>query len=69
MAKQNGKVPGIYVSESELNDLGELLTTLRDYIISHEARLEAIEEYINELIKSQLPEVPEDESPDDSEEG
>ncbi len=47
MAKQNGKVPGgtsgTFVSDKDLNDLNELLSTYRDYILSHEARLEIIE--------------------------
>src|SRR5256885_1071905 len=48
VAKQNGRVPGTFVSQDELNDLGKLLTTLRDYVVSHEARIELIEGWINE---------------------
>lgn len=73
--KSNGKVPGTYVSQQELSDLGELLQTFRTYIVSHEARLEALEEFANEVWQALNPEpdkpeaVTEDESSDDSEEG
>ena len=55
MAQQNGKVPGTFVSNQELKDLGELLTTMRTYIVSHEARLEALEEFANEVWKALYP--------------
>ena len=48
MANKNGKIPGIYVSEKELSDLGAMLTSFRDYILSHEARIELIEGCIKE---------------------
>lgn len=48
MSKNNGKVPGTYVSEKELNELGQLLASFREYILSHEARLELIENWIGE---------------------
>jgi hypothetical protein len=52
VAKQNGSVPGTFVSQGELNDLGKMLTTLRDYIVSHEARIELIEGWILEYHKN-----------------
>lgn len=63
MSKNNGKVPGTYVSEKELNELGALLASFRDYIVSHEARLELIEAWIGEFHKHNS-DTPEDsESP------
>ena len=58
----NGKVPGTFVSQDELNDLGKLLHTLRDYIVSHEARIELIEGWINEYMEAHAPvsEAPEE---------
>ena len=56
--KHNGKVPGTYVSQDELNDLGKLLHTLRDYIVSHEARIELIEGWINEYMEAHAPVSP-----------
>jgi len=53
MANSN-KVPGTYISDKETRELVQLLTTFREYIVSHEARIEAIEEFINESIKAQI---------------
>lgn len=50
MSKQE-KVPGTYVSDSEAKQLALLLQTFREYIVSHEARLEAMEEWANEVWK------------------
>jgi hypothetical protein len=49
------------VSQGELNDLGKMLTTLRDYIVSHEARIELIEGWILEYHKNYT-ETPEPEA-------
>lgn len=48
------RVPGTYVSDKDTRELVQLLTTFREYIVSHEARLEAIEEFLNEQIKAQI---------------
>lgn len=50
-ANKNGKVPGTFVSDKEMNELGQLLASFRDYILSHEARLELIEAWINEYMQ------------------
>ena len=55
MSNRNGKVPGTYVSQGELNELGKLLTTMREYIVSHEARIELIEGWINEYMEAHAP--------------
>jgi hypothetical protein len=62
MAKQNGRIPGTFVSQDELNDLGKLLTTLRDYVVSHEARLELIEGWITEYHAMQTSQTPVEEA-------
>lgn len=59
MANRNGKVPGTYVSQGELNELGKLLTTMREYLVSHEARLELIEGWINEYMEMHAPQIDE----------
>lgn len=52
MAKQNGRVPGTYVSEKDLHDLSELLGTFKDYILSHEARLELLEAWVANFMEA-----------------
>lgn len=47
-------VPGTYVRDEEAKQLGLLLQTFREYIVSHEARLDAIEEYLHEQIAAQV---------------
>lgn len=54
MASKHNPVPGTYVSDKDTRELVQLLTTFREYIVSHEARLEAIEEFLNEQIKAQI---------------
>lgn len=44
---------GIYISDQEMQDLGEFLGVIQQYLLAHEARIGALEEVIHEMFKGQ----------------
>lgn len=47
------KSKDITISEEEMTSLGEFLSTVQAYILNHEARLDALEEFVTEWLKAQ----------------
>lgn len=46
MASKNGKIPGTFVSDKELNDLSDLLKVYKDHLVSHETRIGILEAWV-----------------------
>lgn len=48
---------GVFVSQEELNDLGEFLNAMKEYVLAHEGRLTVLEGVIAQAVENEASKV------------